>query len=219
MRTVVLCRFAVVALPLGLSACDPTVRQLGTAKDEAPKRDFEAIATTPVTCNASQTGCAQLRSVTADACHRTAEGAPEPIQRERLDCAVENYDAALVALAQKPDPEVDRSQVELGVLDSLQRRRDLATGTAEADIANAALATHASAVKTGENANPAGFYYAADARLNAVLRGGAQGGCVEIAGAARTLGNARAEGTAFAEPVLRLNRAIVNAMTGRGCPG
>lgn len=201
-------------LAIGCTVVNPTVGQLATFKADAARGDYQAIAAAPVDCGADQEGCSQLRWIKADACYRLARDAPAQIKRERLDCAAENYAAALAALARRPDPVVDRSAVELGVLDSLQKRRELG---GDVDRVNAILAAQAATVRLGPNANPAGLYYGADAELNTVLRRGPQGGCAEIGEAARLLRGARAQGTVFADPVARLNGAIINARNARGC--
>jgi hypothetical protein len=217
MRSTLTLLAAAVLLAAGCQVINPTVKQLETVKGQAAAGNYAATAQEPVTCKPDRAGCAQLHWIKADSCRRLVTDEPVELRRAHLDCAVENYEASLAGLARLPDPAVDRSQVELGLLDSLQRRRDVASDKADADRQNEALLKQAVAAQRGPNARPAGFYYAADAELNAVLRGPPSGGCIEIGRAAELLGKAEAQGTSFATPAAGLSQAIVNARKARGC--
>lgn len=202
-----------LAIALVVIGCSSGVQQLQQAKTWAAAGNYASIADEPVSCGASQPGCGQLRAIKADACRRVATTEAATARRGRLDCAIENYGAALGAAA---DPQVDRVQAELGLLDVLQRRRDVAADRQDADRQNRALAERAAAA-SGPNARPAGAYYAADAELNTVLLGPAQGGCTEIGHAAQLLRDAGAEGTSFTAAAGALSRAVANARRARGC--
>ena len=102
------------------------------------------------------------------------------------------------------------------IADEPERRRDVAADRLDADLQNRARAERA-ATASGPNARPAGAYYAADAELNTVLRGPAQGGCIEIGHAAQLLRDAGAEGTSFTAAAGTLNRAVATARRTRGC--
>ena len=200
-------------IALLIAGCSPGLQQLQQAKTWAAAANYASIAGEPVSCGASQPGCGQLRAIKADACRRVAVTEAVAAHRGHLDCAIENYGAALGAAT---DPEVDRVQAELGLLDVLQRRRDVAADRVDADRQNRALAERAAAA-SGPNVRPAGAYYAADAELNSVLRSTAQGGCTEIAHAAQLLRDAGTEGTSFTAAAGALTRAVANARRARGC--
>ena len=232
MRPMLVALGAVALVATGCATVNPTVGQLEKLKSLAAAGQYQEIVAESVDCDPNKQGCAQAHWIKADACYRLAAGGPPrppgtsgpgqasvipAAKRQQLDCAITNYDAALAALASAPDPAVDRNQVELGLLDSLLRRRDLAENSTDADRQNALLEQRAMAAQSGPIGRPAGFYYAADAQLNATLRQTDQGGCAEIARAAEQLDSAQADGTSFGDAAHSLARAIANARTARGC--
>ena len=208
---------ALALVVAGCSTVNPTVGQLEQLKALAAAGRYQEVAAEGVDCDPSRPGCAQSHWIKADACRRLAAGAATDAadKGKQLDCAIRNYEAALTGA---PDPAVSRDQVELGLLDTLLRRRDLARNAADADRYNTLLEERAMAAQGGPNARPAGHYYLANAQLNAVLRQTEQGGCAEIAQAAAQLDEARAEGSAFENAADALARAIANARAARGCP-
>ena len=205
----------VIAIALLAAGCSADLTQLKSMKDLAAAGRYDQVAAQPVGCTAAAQGCTQMRAIKADACRRLAATDPPAARRPHLDCAIENYG---LALAGNDDPEANRAQAELGLLDSLQRRRDVASDKGDADRQNADLAARAAQAQQGRNARPAGFYYAADAELNTVLRAGPQGGCAEIGRAASLLTEAHAEGTSLAAAAGGLGRAVANARRARSCP-
>jgi hypothetical protein len=237
MRPILALLGAVVLLASGCETTkeivNPTVAQLEQFKNLAAQGRYEEIEASNVDCKAPQPGCAQLHWIQADACYRLATGNAPPVdgadgraktkeevpatQRRQLDCAIMNYDAALTGLASAPDPNVNREQVELALLESLRRRRDLAESMPDAVRYNTLLREQAVAAENGPIGRPAGHYYAANALLNETLRRSSQGGCAEIADAAEQLRMAQAEGTPFEQAANSLSRAIANARTARKC--
>jgi hypothetical protein len=229
--------FVLGAVVLVASSCqttkgflNPTVAQLEQFKIWADQGHYQQIAASQVSCEATKPGCAQLHWIKADACYRTATGddpaivdartaSPQefPNAERELDCAITNYRAALSASETVPDPDVRRDQVDLGLLESLKRRRDLAESTPDAVRYNTLLREQAVAVESGPIGSPAGYYYAANAKLNETLLLSSEGGCAEIAAAAEDLRMANAEGTPFEQAANFLGRAIVNAQTARKC--
>ncbi|WP_207538266.1 hypothetical protein [Sabulicella rubraurantiaca] len=216
---------AVTALLLG--GCDPaartagqllnpTVASLQEIKGLHTDGNFAAVVDRQVSCMPAQEGCAQLHYLKADSCRRVA-GAAGPGRRGRLDCAIENYEAALVAVGQRADPLVDRRAVEIALLDMSVQRRDAAEGAADAAAQNAALQRRAAAAQRGPSARPAGFYHAAEALMSDVVRAGTSGNCARIDEAARLLAEARADGTPYAAPAQRLASSIESTRRARGC--
>lgn len=203
-------------IALSLAACEtanPTVSQLGDAKSSASQQEFGDVASSDVTCKASEIGCAQLRLVKADSCRRLAlQG-----DTSKLDCAVDNYQLAMEAHRTKPDPRLDETTLQLALLESIHARREASTGAAVGSN-NDLLLAEATAATSDPNARAESHYYVANAELNRVLRTQPPpAGCDGVARAEANLSLANAEGTSFADNAQKLDRAIQNAGQTRGC--
>jgi len=208
----------VTLLLVGCETANPTVARLGNAKVQAAAGNHAAVAQIDASCAPSATGCAQLARVKADSCFRlaTAPGTAQPAQRSALDCAVTNYDAALVAAQALADPEVPPGTVAVELLDAQARRRNLAPDRADALAQNAALRDRAqAAARMPGEPRQAGLILGADAELGlALLDSGS--GCDGIQRAAVLLALSQPTGT-LAVRKQSLERAVGNARQASSC--
>ncbi|MFW5834407.1 MAG: hypothetical protein ACOCYE_09940 [Pseudomonadota bacterium] len=207
--------FLVMALLLGACALG-TVRDVDRMKQLTDAGDLEALAAFEVDCAPATEGCAQAHMIRADACLRRAQETPVAGRAPYAACAVEDYEAALVAAAARPDPLVDPLRLTRWELESLRLWRDAVARDQAAEL-NAELAEAAEQVAREQDTRPEGFYYLADARVWPVNAGLERPACPAILQASRLVERAAALADAGTVDVDQLRRDIDNAARVHGC--